>query len=55
MLLSITYYARQRVAELRIDNVIQFPDSYCLGLGREGYLDNDYAFLKECLTILRIL
>ena len=55
MLLLITYYARLGVAEARIDDVIQFPNSHCPGLGRGGHLDNGYDFSKECLTVSRIL
>lgn len=55
MLLSITYYTRLGVVEARVDEVIQFLNSYYLGLGRESHLNNDYNFLKECLTASKIL
>lgn len=53
--LSIIDYAKPGVVEARINNIILLPDSYCSGLGCRGYLDNDYDFLKEYLTTLRIL
>ena len=43
------------IAEAKVDNVIQFSDNHCPGLGHEGNLDNGYDFLKECLTISKIL
>ena len=52
---SITYHTRAGVAETRVDNVIRFLNSHCLGLGRRGYLDNGYDFLKKCLTASKIL
>ena len=55
MLPSITYHARPGIAEARVDNVIKFLNSHCLGLGRGGHLDNGYYFLKECLNTSRIL
>ena len=55
MLLSITYHAGPGVAKIKIDNIIQFLNSHCPGLRREGHLDNDYDFLKECFTASRIL
>ena len=55
MLLLITYHARPGVAEARVDNVIQFPNSHCPGLGRGDHFDNGYYFSKVCLTASRIL
>ena len=55
ILLLIIYHARPGVAEVKVDNVIQFSNSHCLGLGRGGHLDNSYDFSKKCLTALRIL
>lgn len=54
MLSSIAYHVRPEFAKVRIDNIIQFPDSYCTGLGRVSYLDNGYDFLRQYLTILGI-
>ena len=55
MLPSITYHARPGVAKARVDDVIQFPNSYYPGLGLGGHFDNGYYFSKVCLTALRIL
>ena len=55
MLSSIIYHARPGVVDARVDDVIQFPNKHCSGPRREGHLDNSYNFLKECLTVLRIL
>ena len=55
MLPSINYLARPGVAEAKVDDVIQFPNSHYPDLGREGHLDNAYYFSKECLTALKIL
>ena len=55
MLPLITYHARPGVVEARIDDIIQFLNSHCLSLERGGHLDNNYDFLKECLTASRIL
>ena len=52
---SITYDAKPRVAEIRVESVIQFPNSYFPGLRHEGHLDNCYNFSKESLIILEIL
>ena len=52
---SIAYYTRPRVIEVKVDNVIAFPDSYYPSLGRGGQLDNGYDFSKKCLTASKIL
>lgn len=53
--LSIAYYGKPGVAEVRVDDVIQFLDGQCPGLRHGSRLDNCYDFLKECLTTLTIL
>ena len=55
MLLSIIYHARPGVAEAKVNNVIKFPNSHCLGMGRGSHLDNGYDFSKKCLTASKIL
>ena len=55
MLSLITYHARPGVIEVKIDDVIQFLNSHCSGLGRGGHFDNGYYFSKECPTVSRIL
>lgn len=55
MHLFITYHARLKIIKAKIDNIIEFPDSYYLDLGHKGQFDNDYDFLKKDLTTLKIL
>lgn len=40
----IAYYARPGDFKARIDNVIEFLNSYYLGLRCKGQLDNNYNF-----------
>lgn len=53
--LSIFYHMRLGVVEAKVDNIIQFSNSYYPCLEYKGHLENSYNFLKKYFTILRIL
>lgn len=55
MPLSIAYHARLEVTQVGVDNVIEFPDNFYLGLRSGDQLDNSYDFFKKYLTVLKIL